>query len=271
MKVLAVLRDPCFSPGAEEKDTAIMMAVVRRLRMTGSDVTITEECLLSDTEVAGADVVLTMGRFPATLRRLSCVDAKVVNTPESVARCRRSTLQQVMAEADIPAPPRAGAHGYWLKRGDAAGAMTADDVVYAADDEALEAQKERFRQRGITDYVVSAHVTGREVKFYGVRGTGFFRCYHAGTKQFCADEKTSCAKEKPACAEEKPACAVELQSAAERLATAIGIDVYGGDCIVCDEGSFCIIDFNDWPSFSPCREEAAEAIVGKAWSLMKAE
>jgi hypothetical protein len=27
------------------------------------------------------------------------------------------------------------------------------------------------------------------------------------------------------------------------------------------DGSLWIIDFNDWPSFAPCREEAARAIA----------
>ena len=48
---------------------------------------------------------------------------------------------------------------------------------------------------------------------------------------------------------------------AERLAAVIGLDVYGGDCIVRSDGTFAIIDFNDWPSFSRCREEAAKAIA----------
>jgi hypothetical protein len=51
-----------------------------------------------------------------------------------------------------------------------------------------------------------------------------------------------------------------LQLQAEKLSTAVGIHVYGGDCIVRADGSWCIIDFNDWPSFSRCRVEASEAI-----------
>ncbi|MFS6554926.1 hypothetical protein VPJ68_05445, partial [Parabacteroides distasonis] len=37
--------------------------------------------------------------------------------------------------------------------------------------------------------------------------------------------------------------------------------MYGGDAIVTADGNFVIIDFNDWPSFSRCRDEAAEAIA----------
>ena len=52
----------------------------------------------------------------------------------------------------------------------------------------------------------------------------------------------------------------QLQTAAERAATISGLSVYGGDAIVQADGSFYIIDFNDWPSFSPCVNAAAEAI-----------
>ena len=40
----------------------------------------------------------------------------------------------------------------------------------------------------------------------------------------------------------------------------LNVHVYGGDCIVSPEGDIRIIDFNDWPSFAPCRNEAALAI-----------
>ena len=53
----------------------------------------------------------------------------------------------------------------------------------------------------------------------------------------------------------------ELQREVLRLAAALGVSVYGGDAIVRADGSFCLIDFNDWPSFSRCREEAADAIA----------
>ena len=44
------------------------------------------------------------------------------------------------------------------------------------------------------------------------------------------------------------------------------LDVYGGDAIVSPDGEVHIIDINDWPSFSPCLDEAAQAIVSKALS-----
>ena len=44
------------------------------------------------------------------------------------------------------------------------------------------------------------------------------------------------------------------------MSAAADVAIYGGDCIVRDDGSFALIDFNDWPSFARCREEAAAAI-----------
>ena len=39
------------------------------------------------------------------------------------------------------------------------------------------------------------------------------------------------------------------------------VKIYGGDCIIDADGSMQIIDFNDWPSFAPCRNEAAPYIA----------
>ena len=43
----------------------------------------------------------------------------------------------------------------------------------------------------------------------------------------------------------------------------LNVPVYGGDCVVSEDGSIRIIDFNDWPSFAPCREEAGFYIATK--------
>ena len=241
MRILAIMRAKEFSPGAVERDEAVMTAVVERLKERGYVVDMvreSDEWTWSDDDY---EVVLTMGRQKETLARLSDIGARVINTPEAVARCQRSRLCRIMREAGVPMPPENGTKGYWLKRGDAAGALTADDVVFAADAGELQAYKERFRQRGVDDYVVSAHVEGYEVKFYGVLPTGFFRSFSLSEQQ----------------PDEVPG----LREAAERLAVAVGIEVYGGDCIVGQDQTFCIIDFNDWPSFARCRDEAAEAVA----------
>jgi hypothetical protein len=46
-----------------------------------------------------------------------------------------------------------------------------------------------------------------------------------------------------------------------RAAAALGLEIYGGDCIVTRAGEIVLIDLNAWPSFALFREEAASAIA----------
>ena len=46
------------------------------------------------------------------------------------------------------------------------------------------------------------------------------------------------------------------------------VEVYGGECIVDEEGTIRLIDFNDWPSFAPCREAAAPHIARRIFDIM---
>jgi len=255
MKVLALFRHPRFSPNSVENDRGIMMAVVRRLQQKGHQVVaMQEEARWQDK--ADCNCIFTMGRLPETLECLRHQRARVVNSSESIDNCSRSRLEATMRLLNIPAAPAKGNSGYWLKRGDAC-AQEAGDVVYAASETALEESIAVFRRRGITDYTVSAHVEGDLVKFYGVRTTGFFRFFYPtddGQTKFGDEARNGEARHYAFETE-------VLHTETERLAEAIGIYVYGGDCIVRPDGTFCIIDFNDWPSFSRCREEAAEAIA----------
>ena len=214
-----------YSPGSVEKDEAIMLAVTTRLQARGYE---TEVVYDEQTgAVSGSfDIILSMARRPETLSWLRLQGGRCINSPDGVARCRRSVLQQVMASTDVPLPPCEGSDGYWLKRGDTSVGLTKDDVVYAADEAALQQMKKMFRQ------------------------PGFFRCYHSTVDGV-----------------RHPFSVDDLHQTVERLAAAVGIDVYGGDVIVRQDGTFCIIDFNDWPSFSRCRDEAAEAIVGLVSSV----
>ena len=61
----------------------------------------------------------------------------------------------------------------------------------------------------------------------------------------------------------------ELRLLCHKAAEVLNIHIYGGDCIVSEDGVMRIIDFNDWPSFAPCREEAAPNIARRIWDLMR--
>ena len=264
MKVLMIQRAERFSPNSVEKDQAILEAVAERLQQQGYLVEMVSENtgglshLFEVRETLGDCplCVLTMGRLPETLAWLEAQHVKVINTPEGVRNCARSRLQRIMEHIGTPIPPQEGPDGYWLKRGDAA-AQSKGDVVFAADGDRLHQAIADMERRGIREYTVSAHVVGDLVKFYGVCGTGFFRYYYPtddGQTKFDDERRNGAAHHYPF-----DVCA--LQSECERLAEAVGVDVYGGDAIIRADGSFCLIDFNDWPSFSRCREEAAEAIA----------
>ncbi len=90
--------------------------------------------------------------------------------------------------------------------------------------------------------VLEAHVPGRTVKFYGVRGTPFFRSY--------AEDGSDLGPAPPA-----------WRQLAERAAAVLGLAIYGGDLVVGEAETPVLVDVNDWPSFSRCRAEAAAAIA----------
>lgn len=241
-----------FSPNSVEKDKAILEAVGAKLNAAGHEVDMVSE--EQTFQVGAYDKVLTMGRLQETLDKLQALNA--INTSAGIRNCTRCRLNVIMQQTGTPMPPSEGIYGYWLKRGDTA-AQNKSDVQFAANKNDLNKKIEVFVQRGITDYTVSAHVPGDLVKFYGVVGTGFFRYYYPtddGESKFGDEQRNGTAHHYPFEVE-------TLQSDVEQLAKAVGICVYGGDCIIREDGSFCVIDFNDWPSFSRCREEAAGAIA----------
>lgn len=145
----------------------------------------------------------------------------------------------------------------WLKRGDSC-AQQREDVSFVRNPEALRSAIASFRRRGIGSAVLSRHLPGDVVKFYGVADTPFFEWYYptlgGGHSKFGLEEINGPAHE-------FPFDAAGLKREADRLAALALTPVYGGDCIVDAAGRFRIIDFNDWPSFSSCADRAAEAIV----------
>lgn len=258
MKITAIRRDDRFSPNSVDKDRLILKAVADRLESVfGVPVPMVDESSFAEKPVE-ADIFVSMARSTEALTALSCKEhrgALVVNSAEGVRRCQRSLLDRLMRAANIAMPPLKGNDGYWLKRGDAA-AQSKSDVVFCKDEESLNTARRSFAERGITNVVVSTHVVGDLVKFYGV-GNTMFRCFYPsddGISKF-GDEKVN------GVAHHYTYDNVALHREVVRLATITGVDVYGGDAVIDSEGRFYIIDFNDWPSFSRCRDEAADAIV----------
>ena len=265
MRICAVRRKESFSPNSVENDATIIEEVTAILRGIGHEVTeIGEDSeILSNynphpVSIPLFDVWLSMGRMPSTLSVLKFEQqqgATVINSAYGVENCRRDVLRCLMRDAQIPMPDDVGDHGYWVKRADVA-AQTHEDVVFASNREQANDVIAHFADREIRDVVVQAHVMGDVVKFYGVQGTGFFRIFYPGDDEISkfGDEIINGSPHHYAFDQ------VCLQHHAEQLSLLADVKVYGGDCVVPENGDYRIIDFNDWPSFSRCRHDAAVAI-----------
>ena len=270
-KTLLIQRAACYSPNSEEKDLAILQEVgcfFDDAKIIGEGDFVenfsTYNQLILVESVGSVNAyyqIISMARSPKALDCLEQLEQRgirVLNPSVGVRACQRSNVDKVMRENHLPLPPDKGDDGYWVKRADTA-AQSKEDVCFCHDWAEVEKMRSTFVQRGITDIVAQAHVKGDVVKFYGVEGTDFFRYYYSGddTETKFGDEERN----------GKPRyysfSSSNLQADAEKLACLLQTPIYGGDAIVREDGCYVIIDFNDFPSFSKCRKEAAKAIVGR--------
>ena len=254
---LFIFRARRFSPNSVENDRLILEAVAHEMEALGNEVRMmTEEEVLSLGALPEADVVYCMARSAEALEIIERSKARVINAPDGIRICgNRQVLTDIMKRLNVPLPPENGNDGIWLKRGIGT-AEVAEDTVFCSSEEKVAEVMRRFAERGITDVCRQAHVIGDLVKFYGVANTDFFCHFYptdSGRSKFGSEEHNGMAHHYPFDVH-------DLKVAIDRLATAIDVIVYGGDAIVRSDGSFVIIDFNDWPTFSPCREEGARAI-----------
>lgn len=271
-ELISIYRAERYSPNSVERDKAIMDAVCEKLSTRYNIYKTREEDIetegmplmqrLADAHLPHSStplLVLSMARSRKALDILTQMEgegARVINRPQPVLNATRSVIDRMMRENDFPCAPLHGDHGWWIKRGDEA-AQEKGDVRFAANEKERDIITEEFRKRGITDIVTTAHVDGDLVKFYGVAGTAFFHTTYptdGGFSKFGDERRNGTSRH-------TSFDIAALHSDASRLAQLTGIEVYGGDCIVRSDGSYAIIDFNDWPSFSVCRHDAAEAIA----------
>lgn len=246
--IVGVFREAEFSPGRVEDDAAILERTAAALRDRGFEVRLGDVSLALADEV---DAVLAMCQSAPALAALDSAATRipVINSARAIRNCFRTETVRLLTEAAAPFPatrivatdaattPPAPC---WVKRGDVH-AMAADDVTFAVDAAALAAALGGLRARGIARAALQAHVAGPVLKFYGVADGRFFRCY--------GDLQTA------------PAAIDRLWDAARVGATVLGLDVFGGDVVVTASGEAVLVDVNDWPSFSRCRDEAADAIA----------
>lgn len=267
LRVVGIRRAQRFSPNSVERDAAICQAVADCLGRQGYDVSLHAEEAFTPSLAQGAAAVFSMARGTETVAALERLSTPVVNPVAGLRNARRGDMTRIFAEAGIPMPrswmvrtdgtlPDADCP-CWLKRTDEC-AQASGDVVYAHGRDELAAAMRRFADRGLREAVVCEHLPGDLVKFYGVKGTGFFEYYYPtagdGFSKFGLERHNGAARF-------YAFDAAALAATADRAASLLNLPVYGGDCIVGADGEVRLIDFNDWPSFSRCCDRAAEAIT----------
>lgn len=259
MEIIAIRRDPSFSPGNRENDTAILEQCAEELRARGHLVTVHDE------KQAGAwggknTPVLHMARGRVALDALARMEKRglpVVNSVAALDRCARQIAYHTMVEHGIPCPESrtigTGGHAdaappfpaLWLKRTDSC-TQSPEDVIFSSDAPSYRSALQRFFERGIAEVQASAHLEGVHVKFYGVTPGRFFHSFAPATDP---------------CGRSPLYDAAALERIAAAAAEAMRLRVWGGDAIVASDGTLAVIDMNDFPSFRPCREAAAKAIA----------
>lgn len=269
--ILLVQRAKRFSPNSEERDRAIITAVMERLREKGHDIVMIEETMVSTMEadpkqtLEECDIVLSMARDTVTLEWLARMEEKgkkVINSARALLRMNRRTILETAQREGVATPPHAIGplehcplpYPVWWKRDDRT-SQEIGDVVFVRND--VEWQEVRERDVQVQEYVVEQHLEGDLVKFYSVEGTPFFHWNYSEFSKFGNERQNTATR----------GFRFDyngLKWQADRLAKAMGLSIYGGDAIVTENGTPHLIDLNDWPSFSSCREEGAEAIASLA-------
>ena len=264
VQCLGIYREKRFSPGAHAAgDAEILELTQAALERAGYQTTLIAPETLP-TMPPSAPVVFSMCQSFEALAVLQAWEQQgvlVLNTPAAVRACYRLALVTALSQTTLlfprsvvvpldetaspgthcPALPESIA-GWWVKRGDVH-AMQSDDVLFVRHAADLLAQLTRLRQRGIGHAVVQEHIAGQEWKFYAVRGHGVL---HA-----LAPHDTHCL----------PLDYAHLNTLAQQASEALGLDIYGGDCLMTSDGTLYLIDINDWPSFRGCRPVAATHIA----------
>lgn len=281
IKIAGIMRAGAFSPNHIGNDAAIFNLVAEQLRKRGCIVNIYSEDHFINSGVDEA-VVLNMCREKASIERLEALEDAgrlVINSGYGIENCIRERMSRILMAAGIPYPEsfiidtdevvrdrlaKAGFERCWVKRGESH-TKHREDVTFARHPQEAQEILQEFFLRNIKRAVINRHIDGELLKFYGVAGTSFFFNFfpmRSGHTRFGEGPATDAPQQNKFDSE-------GLKALCVKAATAMDVEIYGGDCIVGPDGSITIIDFNDWPSFAPCRNEAAPVIARMVMNEIK--
>lgn len=282
IKIAGVMRAGAYSPNHIGNDAAIFNIVAENLRKRGCTVTVYSEEQLMAGEVK-EDIIVNMCRERRSieiLQQLEDAGALVINSGYGIENCTRERMTRILLGSGIPYPEslmvntdegirdrlvKAGFQSAWIKRGDFH-AMHKEDVSYVRHPEEAQEVLQEYFLRGIKRAVINRHLVGDLIKFYGVQGTPFFFWFYPFDEGHSKYGHEAINGKSQGLKFDKE----YLKEICHRASEALDVKIYGGDCIVDEDGSIRIIDFNDWPSFAPCRNEAAPHIARCILNAIKA-
>ena len=273
IRIAGIMRAGAYSPNHIGNDAAIFNAAADELRKRGCIVDIFSEERFIESDI-DADVVLNMCREQASIAKLQSLEDKgviVINSGYGIENCTREKMTRLLMGHGIPYPDslivntnesvgrelvEAGFSSCWIKRGDFH-AMHKEDVSYCRHIEEAQDMLQEYCLRGIRRAVINRHLEGDLVKFYGISGQPFFYWFYPFDMGHSKDGYEAVNGKSQGI----PFSEDYLREICQKASDTLEVKVYGGDCIVDQDGSIRIIDFNDWPSFAPCRKEAAPFIA----------
>jgi len=278
MNILCISRSLRFSPNLAGEDAAIFTAVVDELRAMSHRVTTLREEKMTEMDFAPFDRVMTMARdIPSLVMLEQMMDTetqrKFINNIGGMLACtNKAKVAALMMEEGVPQPEFvAGKQDEvlfcspgakeginipaWLKNCDGS-ATKAEDTLFCDKPKPYRDAKKLFRKMGVETWLLQEHRVGDLVKFYGVEGTDFFHWQYASMRHSKFGLEKINGRPRGYDFDVQ-----HVKHYADKLASRMGVPVYGGDVIISLGGKLHFIDFNDFPSFSSCRDMAAKAIA----------
>jgi len=259
-----IYRESAHSPGRVDDDAAIMDRVAEALRARGYTVGLLTADKAEPALSAQGAMIFAMCEQGEILDRLKTAGQAgtiVVNSSDAIRNTYRHRTVELFAKNHVPAPVShvvatnavkpPFATSVWIKRYDFH-ATQADDVMYVASEAGYRETLERFAERGIPFVIAQEHVEGDLIKFYGLGragsdapGTDWFEWFYHRDKGMTG----------------YPFKVERLREVARKAASALGVEIFGGDAIIRRDGEPVIIYLNAWPSYAKFRDKASQAIA----------
>ena len=273
IRIAGVMRAGAFSPNHIGNDAAIFNLTTEALSKRGCSVKVYSEEEFREAEIT-EPVVMAMCREQSSIAKLKSLEDEgrlVVNSGYGIENCTRERMTRLLLGNGVPYPDslivntnenvkkemeEGGFSQVWIKRGDFQ-TIHREDVSYCRHPEEAQEVLHEYFYRGIKRAVINRHLVGDLIKFYGISGTDFFYWFYpfeGGHSKYGYELINGVSKGLEF--DEK-----ELHKICRKASEVLDVKVYGGDCVIAADGSIQLIDFNDWPSFAPCRVEASKYIA----------